>query len=96
MNILSFTDAEKYLMNKQVYFRKEIANSDFKTIAEANKVHNVKGVEITRLNEKTIAFDIIINDVETTIYEYKTDLELFAWIRTNLIPVNELVNKWLS
>jgi len=96
MNILSFTDAEKYLMNKQVYFRKEIANSDFKTIAEANKVHNVKGVEITRLNERTISFDIIINGVETTMYEYKTDLELFAWIRTNLIPVNELVNKWLS
>ena len=49
MNMLSFTDVEKYLMNKQVYFRKEIANSDFKTIAEANKVHTVKGVEITRL-----------------------------------------------
>ena len=96
MNILSFTDAEKYLMNKQVYFMKEIANSDFKTIAEANKVHNVKGVEITRLNERTISFDIIINDIKTTMYEYKTDLELFSWIRTNLIPVNELVKKWLA
>lgn len=94
MNILSFTDAETHLQNKQIYFRKEIASSGFKTIAKADRVHDVGKVEITRLNERTIAFFIIINDVETTMYEYKTDLELFAWIKTNFIPVNELVNKY--
>lgn len=96
MNILSFTDAEKYLINKQVYFMKEIANSDLKTIAKADKVHNVGKVEITRLNDNTISIYIGINNEMANIYEYKTDLELFAWIRTNFIPVNELVNKWLS
>ena len=43
MNILSFTDAEKYLMNKQVYFRKEIANSDLKTIS--NFMHDLSLVD---------------------------------------------------
>lgn len=96
MNILTFTEAEKYLMNKQVYFRKEISNSDLKTIAESNKVHNVKNVQITRLNDRTIAFDIVVNNVETTIYEYKTDSEMLEWIKTNFVPVNQLVYKWLS
>ena len=50
MNILSFTDAEKYLMNRQVYFRTEIANVDLKTIAKAGRVHDVGRVEIKRLS----------------------------------------------
>ena len=96
MNILSFTDAEKYLQNRQVYFRKEISNSDLKTIAKPDRVHNIGRVEITRLNKTTIVIYIEINNEMANIYEYKTNLELFAWIKTNFIPVNELVNKWIS
>ena len=96
MNILNYLDAEIYLQNKQVYFKKEIANSDFKTLAESGKVHNVGKVQLTRLNDQQIAFDLNVNGVTTTMYEYKTDLELFAWVRTNFIPVCELVERWLS
>lgn len=99
MNILNYTDAETYLANKQVYFRKEIANSDLKTIAQANMVHKVGKVEINDTSNRyhsCKAITIEINEIETTIYEYKTDLELFAWLRTNLIPVNTLVDNYLK
>ena len=96
MNLLSYTDAEKYLMNKQVYFRKEVSNSELITIAEAYKVHNVGKVEIEKLNDRTIVMRMRINNERVNIYEYKTDLELFAWIRTNFIPVKELVQKYLN
>jgi len=96
MNILSYQDVESYLQNKQVYFKKEIANSDFKTIAESGKVHNIGKVELTRINNERVAFNLVVNGVETTMYEYKSDLELFAWVKTNFIPVPELVNRWMS
>ena len=35
MNLLSYQDVENYLQNKQVYFKKEIANSNLQTIAES-------------------------------------------------------------
>ena len=96
MNILSYQDVESYLQNKQVYVKKEIANSDFKTIAESGKVHNIGKVELTRINNERVAFNLVVNGVETTMYEYKSDLELFAWVKTNFIPVPELVNRWMS
>lgn len=96
MNILSYKDVENYLQNRQVYFKKEIANSDLQTIAESGKVHNVGKVQLTRLNDQQIAFDLNVNGITTTMYEYKTDLELFAWVKTNFIPVCELVKCWLS
>ena len=96
MNLFSYKDVENYLQNKQVYFKKEIANSDFKTIAESGKVHNIGKVDLSRLNEQQIAFTLNINGTDTTMYEYKSDLELFAWVRTNFIPVCELVERWSS
>lgn len=99
MNILNYTDAETYLANKQVYFRKEIANSDLQTIAKANMVHKVGKVEINDIGTKDFIRKVIhieINGIETSIYEHKTDLELFAWLRTNLIPVNALVDNYLK
>lgn len=99
MNILNYTDAETYLQNKQVYFRKEIANSELQTIAQANMVHKVGKVEINDTSNRyhnCKAITIEINGIETTIYEYKTDLELFAWLWTNLIPVNSLVDNYLK
>jgi hypothetical protein len=79
-----------------VYFKKEIANSDFKTIAESGKVHNIGKVELTRISNEIIAFTVVVNGVEATMYEYKSDLELFAWVKTNFIPVSELVERWMS
>lgn len=96
MNILTYQDVESYLQNKQVYFKKEIVNSDFKTIAESDKVHNVGKVDVTRISDERVAFTIVVNGVETTMYEYKSDLELFAWVKTNFIPVSELVDQWMS
>ncbi len=96
MNLLSYQDVENYLQNKQVYFKKEIANGDFKTIAESGKVHNIGKVDLTRLNKQQIAFTLNVNGTDTTMYEYKSDLELFAWVKTNFIPVCELVECWSS
>lgn len=96
MNILSYQDVVNYLQNKQVYFKKEIANNDFNTIAESGKVHNIGKVDVTRISDDRIAFTIIANGAETTMYEYKSDLELFAWVKTNFIPVSELVERWMS
>lgn len=96
MNMLSFKDVEKYLMNKQVYFRKEIVNSYFETIAKANKVHNVKSVEIARINENVISFEIVIDNNFVRVYEHKTDGEFFSWIKRNFIPVSEMFNSWIK
>jgi hypothetical protein len=96
MNILSYRDVEDYLSCKQVYFRKQISNVDLKTIVEAGKVYYVGKVELKRLNENTLSFLLMIEGKEVNIYEYKSDLEMFAFVKTNFIPVQELVNKWLS
>jgi hypothetical protein len=96
MNILSYQDVESYLQNKQVYFKKEIANSDFKTIAESGKVHYVERVNLIRINKEQVAFSINVNGRETTMYEYKSDLEFFSWVKNNFIPVSELVERWMS
>lgn len=96
MNLLSYQDVENYLQNKQVYFKKEIANRDLQTIAESGKVHNVGKVELKRLNDTVVALYIQINDIGATLYAHETDLELFAWIKQNFIPVCELVNNYQS
>jgi hypothetical protein len=96
MNILSYQDVETYLQNKQVYFKKEITNSDFNTIAESGKVHNIGKVDVTRISDERVAFTIIVNGAETTMYECKSDSELFAWVKTSFIPVSELVERWMS
>jgi hypothetical protein len=96
MNILSYRDVEDYLSCKQVYFRKQISNVDLKTIVESGRVYYVGKVELKRLNENTLSFLLIIEGKEVNIFEYKSDLEMFAFVKTNFIPVQELVNKWLS
>ena len=95
MNIISYSDVENYLSFKQIYFKKEIANVNLKVIAEMDKVHYVGKVEIQRLNKTTISFSLTINEIDTVIYEYKSDLEFFEFIKNNFIPVPELVRKWL-
>lgn len=96
MNLLSYQDVENYLQNKQVYFKMEIVNADFKTIAKCSMVHNVGMVELTRLNQEQIAFAININGTDTTMYQHMSDKELFKWIQTNFIPVYKLVERWSS
>jgi hypothetical protein len=91
---ISYQDVEIYLQNKQVYFKKEIANSDFKTIAESGKVHYIERVNLIRLNKEQIAFSINVNGRETTMYEYKSDLEFFDWVKTNFIPVHIMAKKF--
>lgn len=95
MNILSYKDVENYLQNKQVYFKKEIVDIDFKTIAESGKVHNIGEVELTRIRDDTVAFTIVVNGLQVTMYEYMSDLELFDWVKTDFIPVNKMVERWM-
>ena len=94
--INSYKEIEKYLQNKQVYFKKEIANVDLETFAESGKVHNVGNVQISRLNKEQVAMTIDIDGVETTIVEYKNDKEFYSWLIYNFVPVKELVNCWYS
>ena len=95
MNLLSYEDVENYLSNKQVFFVKQIESSDFKTFAEEKKVHYLKKVIVSRINDEIIAF-CILNSLEkqTTIYQYQTDLEFFAWIKQNFIPIGIMYEKY--
>ena len=92
----NLNEVQKYLQNQQVYFRVEITDSDFKTIAEAGKAHEIGIVEVTRLNERTIALKLVINGKEVSIYRDKTDEEFIKWVKAFLIPVYELVEKYLN
>lgn len=91
---VSYQEVEFYLQNKQVYFKKEIVNSDFKIIAESGKVYYIERVNLIRLNKEQIAFSINVNGRETTMYEHKSDLELFGWVKTNFIPVHIMAKKF--
>jgi hypothetical protein len=92
----NLNDVQKYLQNKQVYFRVEITDSDFKTIAEAGKVHEIGSVELTRIEMYRMAFDVNINGKETSIILRKTDEEFVKWVKAFLIPVHELVDNYLK
>jgi hypothetical protein len=90
----NYNEVEKYLQNKQVYLRKDIVNSDFKRMLKGRMVYNIEYVEIKSLNKRpieTFAFTLIIEGLEFTIYEYKTQQELFKWIKQNFIPISELI-----
>lgn len=94
MNIQNYEDIKKYLQYKQVYFKREIADSGLVTIFESGKVHDFGNVQIRRLSEEVVAFTIECNGLLTTLFEYKSDLELFAWVKTTFIPVQELVKRY--
>jgi hypothetical protein len=92
----NLNDVQKYLQNQQVFFRVEITDSDFKTIAEAGKAHEIGSVEVTRLNERTLLFKLVINGKEVSIYKDKTDEDFIKWVKAFLIPVHELVDNYLN
>lgn len=96
MNILNFKDVEKYLAHKQVYFRKSIVDINMKTIVKEFLVHNVSDIKVYRLNNDIITLRMTVLDEEIIIHKEMQDLEMFAWIRTNLIPVDILVKSFLS
>lgn len=92
----SFKDVELYLSNKQVYFKKEITDSDFKTIAKAGLVHNIGDVELHEINKGQIQFTLFIDNNEVILYEYKLENEFLDWIEVNFIPIQEMLNRWYS
>lgn len=94
MNIANYQDVVNYLQNKQVYLKIEIVNNDYKTIAESNKVYNIGEVELTRIRVDCVAITVEINNTQTTMYLYYRDIELFKWIKSNFIPVSELVKHY--
>jgi hypothetical protein len=92
----NLNDVQKYLQNKQVYFRVEITDSDFKTIAEAGKVHEIGSVEVKRIDMYRIAFDMNVNGKEASIVMRRIDEEFIKWVKAFLIPVHELVDNYLN
>ena len=92
----NLNDVQKDLQNKQVYFRVRITDSNWKTIAEEGKVHEIGSVEVTRIEMYRIAFDVIINGQETSIILNRTDEEFIKWVKSFLIPVHELVDNYLN
>ena len=96
MNIVSFNDVEKFLQNKQVYFKMGIVDVNLRTIVSAERVHDVGDVSAERISNQTIAFYITVDGKENAIYKECTDFEFFAWIKQNFIPVQDLVAWWIS
>ena len=92
---MTYDQLERYLQNQQVYFRLDIVNRNFNTIAESGKVHNIGNVEIERLNQRTIAFTITVNGIETTMYEYLSDKAFSDWVTKNFIPVFKLLERYM-
>ncbi len=91
MNILTVNDVENYLKNRQVYFKLEICNSDFKTQFKAKRVYDLQNVTCNEVRENTYYLHIESNKINTAIYKECTKLEFFAWIRVNFIPITELI-----
>lgn len=96
MNSNLLAQIEIYLQNKQLYFRKEITDVNLKTIMQGDRVHDVSTVKVERLNEDCIAFTLHSGDKQFTLYEHKSDVELFEWVKWNFIPVFELINTYLT
>ena len=96
MNILSFEDVEKYLGNKQVYFKMGVVDINLKTIVPAERVHDIGNISAERISDQTIAFYITVDGRENAIYKECSDYEFFAWIKQNYIPVQDLVAWWIS
>lgn len=96
MNIVSFNDVEKFLQNKQVYFKMGIVDVNLRTIVSAKRVHDIGDVSSERISDQTIAFYITIDGKESAIYKECTDFEFFAWVKQNFIPVQDLVACWIS
>lgn len=94
MNIFSFSDVQKYLENKQVYFRMELVDSDFKTIAPAQFVSSIGSVSVEEVREDTIGLTLQIGDTETTYYHHGDELSFFAFVRSQFIPVGLLVDHY--
>ena len=61
MNIVSFNDVEKFLQNKQVYFKMGIVDVNLRTIVSAKRVHDIGDVSSERISDQTIAFYITID-----------------------------------
>ena len=84
-----------FLQNRQVYITKNIVNRSFQTIAEAGKVYNIGAVHIKKTvsdysDNNSIAFTIVIDDVETTIYYFLSENEFLKYIKVFFIPVSEM------
>lgn len=92
MNILSYKDVESYLSNKQIYFREGVKNTDSLLMVEGGKVHNVTDVSIDRFNKHTVVLEMNINNEVFLILAKGTDLDLFAWVRSNFIIIDDLVS----
>jgi len=92
----SLNDVQKYLQNKQVYFRVEITDSDLKTIAAAGKAHEIGSVEVKRIDRYRVILDVNVNGNEASIIAHRTDEEFIKWVKAFLIPVHELVDTYLN
>ena len=92
MNILTFEDAENYLKFQQVYFKKEICDINMKTVLAANYVHKLNSVSCYQKEDRFYLEIECKGHISPICTFYKSKLEFFAWIRTNFIPLSELIH----
>lgn len=88
--VLSMEDVEKHLENKQVFFKKEITNIDLKRVTAPRTVYKIGDVRVHRIDTARIAFSMVVDDCDMTMYLYKSDIEFFNWVQENFIPVRDM------
>lgn len=87
----SIEDVEKYISGQQVYIVPEITDYSLVRKTKGNTVHNVKEVSIEYVREDCFCLALTINDKLLRLYLDKTQNELYKWVKTNFIPVKEML-----
>jgi len=96
MELKSFSDIEKYLKGKQVYFAREICDTNFKTIFESRHVYKVQKVNITEVRKDTICIEISADNLTGLLYldDYDTNFDLYEWVKRMFIPLNVILDAY--
>jgi len=96
MELKSFSDIEKYLKGKQVYFAHEICDTNFKTIFEAGHVYKVQKIDIIQVRKDTVCIEISADNLTGLLYldDYDTNFDLYEWVKRMFIPLNVILDAY--
>lgn len=87
----SIEDVEKYISGQQVYIIPEITDYSLVRKTKGHTVHHINEVSIENVRENCFCLSLTINNKLLNLYLDKTQKELFKWIKTNFIPVKEML-----
>jgi hypothetical protein len=96
MNITSVDQIQNYLAFKQIYFRKEVQDSNFNTFAKGGRVSEVGKVEVSKIRENCIALTLEINGEQTMIYNDMNEVEFVKFVTSLCVPVSVLVESYFN